>query len=312
MQETSTVDEGSISKRSSLTYSDYHRNKLKRKRKNSRRVSTSNNPTIISFGLLCTKQYLNNKFNILRLIVLIITSVLLFVCILYGFGSVLTLELEEFWCEEYTWDEIVQHNQANNQSHGVPGCYRQRVLDFQFDTVFSTDVNDNGLSVAKHVYFLSVIKSILFFTISLILLCLLIFHTLACITDCKTTVLGHWYVLVSFFNFICRMRRTHVFFVFHIPYFFFLYFLYFVFFKFDCVRNRLDTRRRKRADIVSSRSSDHCCVGDDIFWEERLPLKLWNLYISIVNLMQKMSLLDSPASILMIQIKETVEVCVQS
>ena len=175
-----------VSRKKSASYKEYHQRKV-RKRRNSKKATTS-------IGLLCSREYLSNKFNWLRIFVLIVTLLLLFVCVLYGFGGVLTLELEDFWCDKYNWTQIVQINQANNASRGIGGCYTKTTLEFQFNKVFSTDVNDNTLTVTTNIHFETITKSMIFFIICMILLYLFLCHTLKCVVDCKKTVGSQWYV----------------------------------------------------------------------------------------------------------------------
>lgn len=143
---------------------------------------------------ICTPEYLGNKFNLLRVVVLIITIILLGTSILYSVGSVLTLELSDIWCPEYTWEEIVEHNRENNNPLGEGDCYVTGRLHFNDEKLFATDLSENGLTVASNVYFWSLVKCTMFLVLSIILIYVFLTHSCLCLIDFKKTWANEWYV----------------------------------------------------------------------------------------------------------------------
>ena len=186
--------------RKSSGYDSWHKqrvanrgNEAKRKKKEAEMRGHHVGQAILS------KEYLCNKFNLLRLVVLIVTMLLLFTCILYGVGSILVLSLDDFWCDDsFTWDEISNHNRLVGEATGVGNCYvSQTCSPLDHGKVFATDVNENALVVKTNIYPWAVIKLLLFFMIASVLLFLLIKYCLLSVTDCKKTLNGDWYVCDS-------------------------------------------------------------------------------------------------------------------
>lgn len=189
----------------SSSYKQY-RQKKKKKRQGSRKsklksriMSLKDNKTHKSCNLmtLFTKEYLLNKYNLLRFIVLIVSLILLFVCILYGVGSVISLELEDIWCsKQYTWEEIAQHNRKNNNSLGVGDCYMSGKLRVDDAKLFSTDSTQTAYLPTPVITATAVAKSILYTATSIVLVWILVKYTLACIIDCRKAANNEWYVRV--------------------------------------------------------------------------------------------------------------------
>ena len=121
-----------------------------------------------------------------------ITLILSFVCILYGVGSVETLSLEDFWCQKHTWDEVASHNRGLNNTYGVGECYRSSRVYFDTEKLYETDVNKNALIVASDTRPGSIIKSILFFIVVLVLLFLFLKYLFICCNDCNKTIKDEW------------------------------------------------------------------------------------------------------------------------
>ena len=115
--------------RESSRYDEWHKQRVangrnkRMKKKTSIRIRTKTITCKHIGETLLSKEYLTNRFNLLRLVVLIVAMLLLFTCILYGVGSILILSLNDFWCNSYTWDEISNYNRLNNNAMGVGACF---------------------------------------------------------------------------------------------------------------------------------------------------------------------------------------------
>lgn len=189
------------------TYSDYRKHKLKKAKAISKSKHRDGNgrdrkwqhlrtrPRALRQTLL-SRQYLCNKFNCLRVVVLMITILLILICTLYASGSLLTLKLQDFWCDEYSWDEIVAANSAVNSSIGIGGCYTSTRVTVNDAVLYETDVNHNALTVVEKITPMSIIKCIMFSGITVGLVYLLVYHCWRCLLDCKKTIDDEWYVCV--------------------------------------------------------------------------------------------------------------------
>ena len=178
----------------------------KRRRKKTRKQSESKHGfrcccwgmTITSVKeTLCTREYLLNKYNILRILILIITLILVFVCLLYAIGSILTLELKVFWCDEYSWNSVTQHNKIENSSTGVGGCYTSKGIFIDEGIIYATDKSNTGLAISVIDTPISIFECILFFTIVMLLIFVFIKHLIKCCIDCNKTLTNEWYVLCA-------------------------------------------------------------------------------------------------------------------
>ena len=184
-------------KSSASSYKEYKQNK-KRKRskaKGYKLKSNSIDPTseTNTWNLLFTKEYLLNKYNLLRLVILIVAFILLLICILYGVGSVITLELDDFWCtDQYSWDEVAEYNRENNNSLGVGGCYVANKLQFDENKVFATNSSESALVPVPVVTVPAIFKAVIYSTICIGIVSILIKYTLTCFTDCQKTVKNEW------------------------------------------------------------------------------------------------------------------------
>lgn len=182
----------------SRTYLEYHKkhhNKRnvaakirKKQRPRSRRDSQPLTKTLL------TRDYLCNKFNILRLFVLGITFILLNVAILYAVGSVLTLQYEDFWCPNYSWEEIISHHKAENSSFGDTECHTGNRLTVSNEKLYATDVNNSALIAAILFNIRSIVKCLIFTVLAILLLYLLVKYSIVCLIDCKKTINNEWYV----------------------------------------------------------------------------------------------------------------------
>ena len=211
-QKQESIDESTATKATS--YKEYHKSKVKRRqksRKNSR-LNVYESKTCYfndwsDIHLLFTAEYCANRFNWLRLIVLVISFILLFICILYCVGSVLTLELDDFWCDDYSWRQIINYNKLNNQSQGVGGCYISQKLSVDDTKLFATGNEENALVVTPNFNVPCIIKSVLYGAIALGLLLVIIKYIWICFKDCQHVVNDELYVklkcFVCFFIFGC-------------------------------------------------------------------------------------------------------------
>ena len=183
-------------KSSISSYKQYRQKKKKRielQRKRSKSNTVPHEHESCELRLLFTKEYLLNKFNLLRFAVLIVTFLLLFVCILYGVGSVISLELDDFWCSnQYSWNEIAQYNRENNYSLGVGGCYVAQRRQFDENKVFATDSSESALVPTQVTTVSAIFKMITYTIISIVIVYILIKHISACVVDCRKTVTNEW------------------------------------------------------------------------------------------------------------------------
>ena len=187
----------------SSSYKQYRQNKKKRL-KGSRRRQTklksqitgpTHNDKSCNLLRLLTKEYLLNKYNLLRFVVLIVALILLFVCILYGIGSVITLELQDFWCTKYTWDEVTQYNRANNHSLGVNNCHVSDKLRVDEEKVFGTGAGKSAFVPIVVMTTPGIFKLLLYAAICIVLVWVLIRYSLGCLIDCRKAATNEWYVL---------------------------------------------------------------------------------------------------------------------
>ena len=139
------------------------------------------------------EKYLLNRWNILRLFMLIVTGLLLLIAIMYSFGSVLILQLDDFWCARYTWDEITSYHRSINATTGTArSCYISTQIYLNKEKLFATDLNDNALSIKITIDFDHVGKAIAFGILGLVLLIILIKYTVVCLIDCKKSMNNEW------------------------------------------------------------------------------------------------------------------------
>ena len=189
-------------KSSSSSYKQYRRNKQKKLKVKSKSKSQiiddrdDNRHKSCNVMRLLTKEYLLNKYNLLRFVVLIVALVLVFVCMLYGVGSVTTLELEDLWCpEQYTWDEVTQHNRENNRPLGTDDCYVAGKLRADVDELFGADSSQTAFVPAPLITAPAIFKLILYTGTWMVLVWILVKYTLSCLVDCRKAVNDEWYVL---------------------------------------------------------------------------------------------------------------------
>ena len=186
------------SKPKKQSYSDYHAKKTKHKCRNLKKHSASNKskhkiPPITE--TLCSKEYFSNKYNSLRFLVLLITLILLFISLLYGIGSIHTLTLQDFFCDDYQWSQVVEYNRLQNSSNGVGGCYTSTRVEVNDNVLFETDINENALIVTIDIDTWSIFRALCFFIVTIILTFLFVKYCFISIIDCKKTINDEWYVM---------------------------------------------------------------------------------------------------------------------
>ena len=127
---------------------------------------------------------------------LIITAMLLFIAIMYSVGSVFILVLDDFWCPQYTWEEVTSYHRSINVTRGTPAsCYVSTQVYLNKMKLFATDLNDNALDIRVVLNFDHIGKATAFGIVALVLLIVLIKYTCVCFIDCKKSVNNEWYVL---------------------------------------------------------------------------------------------------------------------
>ena len=126
---------------------------------------------------------------------LIITAMLSFIAIVYSVGSVFILVLDDFWCPQYTWEEVTSYHRSINASHGTPGsCYFSKEVYLNKMKLFATDLNENALDIRVVPNVDHIGKAIAFGIVALALLIILIKYTCVCFIDCKKSINNEWYV----------------------------------------------------------------------------------------------------------------------
>ena len=59
-------------------------------------------------------------------------------------SNVYQLELDDFWCDSYTWQDIVDYNKIHNHSKGIGACYRNIETGLSVDTNRLFGLNNYG------------------------------------------------------------------------------------------------------------------------------------------------------------------------
>ena len=160
---------------------------------------TANQTPIITTNLhnkqsICSCTFYRNRYNILRFITLIINLFFIFVCILYGYGQITTLKLDDYFCRQKTLQEINIHSIENNLNEGTDdGCW----------TTSNNKVDENklynaGSSIAYKSVFsftvINIVKCVLFMIIALALFIVFIIFVVQMINDCRRFCNKTWYL----------------------------------------------------------------------------------------------------------------------
>ena len=143
-----------------------------------------------------TKEYCLNQYNILRGFSLVVCLILFFISLLYCCSSLYQLELAAFWCDEYNYDEILQHNRAINSDKGIGGCYRDKRKGLYFDhgKLFSKN-DESDAFMAKmngNVSALNVLELLLFSIPVCGFAILFSYYLFICFIDCRKTLHNKW------------------------------------------------------------------------------------------------------------------------
>ena len=146
----------------------------------------------------CT--FCKNGNNILRLIILLINLLFICICLLYAFGQISKLELDDYFCEPKTLEEIRQHSIDNNLNEGTTeGCWTTANDKVDEEKLFNA-----GSYLAYHSKLNlnagNIVKCVLFLIMALVLIIIFIMYFVKTLKDCHTFWKGNWSVYVSAFS----------------------------------------------------------------------------------------------------------------
>eukprot|EP01084_Bolivina_argentea_P259077 437024_1 len=132
----------------------------------------------------CPYICVENHYNILRIIMLLMTLISFFITLLYGVGQILTLKLDDYFCEPKTLSEIHQHSSQNNLNEGDLGsCWTtNHYQSDQHKTYFAGYMA--GYKAVLDRSDINVFYCIVFFSISLYLIIIFIYFLSHFIIDC--------------------------------------------------------------------------------------------------------------------------------
>ena len=140
------------------------------------------------------KEHFENKYNCLRLLTLFVTAIFLVISFLYTVGSVHQLELQNFWCDKYEWDQVVQHNQNVQSITGEGGCYVSKLSGADETKLFAKGNNLDAFIATFVIKFWRFVECFLYSILSLFLLFLFINYNYEYCKDCKQFALKTWLV----------------------------------------------------------------------------------------------------------------------
>lgn len=143
----------------------------------------------------CFKAYFANKFNLLRLFSLFITTLLLMTSCIHSAASIYYLSLFNIWCNEgkpRTWDEVVAHNIETGNSGGEGGCWRAGKMPIADSNRLFGTINGGFEKAVISLEIFNIIKMLLYGMIFGFLFYLFIKYSYQSINDCKKTVYGEW------------------------------------------------------------------------------------------------------------------------
>lgn len=181
---------------SSTSSSSSYQKRLKQKRKQKRHKRSRNKASASLSDTLLSKEYCLNRYNLLRGFSLIVCLTLFFISLLYCSSSLYKLELADFWCQEYSYDEILQHNRALNSSKGLGNCYRDENKGLYADHSKLFSKNDKSdafvAKIESNVSGSHIIKLLLFSIPVCGFLSLFFYYLLICFIDCNKTIKNEW------------------------------------------------------------------------------------------------------------------------
>ena len=143
---------------------------------------------------ICSSEYCVNKYNLLRILSLLLTFALLIVTFLYSVGAVYQLTLSRCWCDDaipLSWDEIVDNSISQNTTIGAGGCWKSKLAETDDELLFGSIYGGFETAVAR-INPESVTKLILFGLVFIGLLSLFIGYFIATLKDCKKTIKNEW------------------------------------------------------------------------------------------------------------------------
>eukprot|EP01084_Bolivina_argentea_P236900 398272_1 len=148
-------------------------------------ISVNNRRNSVSSKISSSTRYCNsNNYNILRILMFLMTMLTFCVTLLYAIGQLLTLKLDDYFCSPKTLDEIHKHSIENNLNEGEPrSCWTTNHYESDQEKTFNAGymtayVAELDLSSANIFY------CIMFLLISLYLLILFMYFIIAFINDC--------------------------------------------------------------------------------------------------------------------------------
>ena len=155
-------------------------------------INSSNSNDISTFS---SCSFYKNRYNILRLIMLMITLLFICICGLYGMGQVLSLQLDDYFCETKTLQEIHQHSIENNLNQGTnEGCWTtsnnkvdQEKLFYAGSYIAYQSVWDLNIT--------NIAKCILFLLVAVFLFIVFIVFTVETFSDCSRFWKQNWFVI---------------------------------------------------------------------------------------------------------------------
>ena len=175
--------------------------KKRKRRKKKRKKRQQQHPTRLKLHdlkFICVKEHFENKYNCLRLLALFVTAIFFVICSLYTIGSVYHLELQNFWCDKYEWDEIIKHSHSVGSTTGEGGCYVSKLSGADETKLFAKGNNLGAFNATFVIKILGIAEFILYSSLSLFLLFLIINYNYEYCKDCKQLALKKWFV--TFFS----------------------------------------------------------------------------------------------------------------
>ena len=145
---------------------------------------------------LFSKEYCFNQYNLLRGFSLVVCLILFFISLLYCTSSMYKLELADFWCDQYSYQEILQHNRMLNSSKGVGNCFRDELKGLYVDHGKLFGKNDQSdafvAKIKDNITSSDVLELLLFSVLVCGFASLFLYYLLICLIDCRKTIQNDW------------------------------------------------------------------------------------------------------------------------
>lgn len=157
-------------------------------------TSKENKPVVYNYGC----AFYRSGYNILRFGILIVNLFFIFLCVLYGYGQIVTLQLDDYFCESKTLQQIREHSIESNLNEGTEdGCWTT-----SNNKIDESKLYNAGSSIAYKSVFnftaANIVKCALFMIIALALAIICIIFLVEIIKDCKRFCNGSWFVIYLF------------------------------------------------------------------------------------------------------------------